>query len=58
MMDTKFCTACQVTRPVEGGAMKKSGKINRWVCKVCQDRSSVSPYLSTFRKGNDNAIRK
>lgn len=58
-MDTKFCTACQVTRSLEGGAIKESGKIKRWVCKSCLDRTSVSPYLSVPRKeGVSNAIRK
>jgi len=58
-MDTKFCTACQATRPIEGGMIKISGKVTRWVCKVCQERKNVSPYLSALRRqGADDAVRK
>jgi len=54
-MDTKFCTACQVTRPLEGGIKRKTGRIVRWICKMCQERKNISPYAS---KGAENALRK
>ena len=58
-MDTKFCTACQSTRTIEGGMIKKAGKVHRWVCRVCQERKNISPYLSASRKqGADDAVRK
>jgi len=58
-MSTKFCTACQTNRPIDGGVMKKCGKISRWLCLVCQERKNISPYLSKSRKqGADDAVRK
>jgi hypothetical protein len=53
MSETKFCTGCQVTRPLEGGRIKQSGKIKRWQCKMCQDKKSFSPYA----KGENNEQR-
>jgi hypothetical protein len=53
MNDTKFCTGCQVTRPIEGGIMKKSGKIIRWQCKLCQEKKSFSPY--TKKETNESS---
>jgi len=43
-MDTKFCTACQVTRPAEGGVKKKAGRIVRWVCRMCVEKRSSSHF--------------
>ncbi len=42
----KFCTGCQKTRPLEGGAVRISGRtrVNRWLCAQCVGRQSVSPY--------------
>ena len=53
MNDTKFCTGCQMTRPKEGGIMKKSGKVNRWQCKPCQEKKSFSPY--TKKETNESS---
>ena len=44
----RFCTACQLDKPVDGGEWKV-GKIKRWVCKICIARMSISPY----RKGEE-----
>jgi hypothetical protein len=54
MSDTKFCTGCQVTRPIEGGIIKKSGTVKRWQCKMCQDKRSVSPYTKGEKHGEAN----
>ncbi len=53
MNNTKFCTGCQMTRPKEGGIMKKSGKVNRWQCKPCQEKKSFSPY--TKKETNESS---
>lgn len=54
MNDTKFCTGCQMTRPKEGGIMKKSGKIIRWKCLKCIERKSFSPYTKGEKHGERN----
>jgi hypothetical protein len=54
MSDKRFCTGCQVDRPKEGGIMKKTGKVNRWQCKMCQDKRSVSPYTKGEKHGEAN----
>jgi hypothetical protein len=45
----RFCTACQLDKPVDGGEWKV-GKIKRWVCKICTARMSMSPY----RRGEED----
>ena len=34
-MKDKFCTNCQVSKPVEKGVYILSGKIRRWKCLDC-----------------------
>lgn len=33
---TKFCTACRKTKPAEGGGLRKTKNMPRWVCADCQ----------------------
>jgi len=42
--DKRFCTACQCDKPLEGGYLKTTNKVVRWVCKSCHTRMSESPY--------------
>jgi hypothetical protein len=45
-MDRRYCTSCSATKPIEGGRMKLSNKINRWQCKWCAAGSTPSIYSS------------
>ena len=47
--ERKYCTTCQMDKPLEGGALKSS-KIKRWVCKSCLARITVSKYASKPKK--------
>lgn len=47
--EKKYCTTCQMDKPLEGGAFKSS-KIKRWVCRSCLDRISISKYASKLKK--------
>jgi len=49
----RFCTNCQVMRPAEYGSMINTGKINRWRCTACLERTNVPRYAK--KKGNGNA---
>ncbi len=42
----RFCTACQLTKPDEGGFYKRCRGTRRWLCEECVQRKSVSPYKS------------
>lgn len=44
MNDTKFCTSCQATRSVEGGEIRATRGVPRWVCQACIERKSESIY--------------
>lgn len=44
--DTKFCTSCQTTRSVEGGELRVTRGVNRWICLPCIQRRSESIYKS------------
>ncbi len=41
---TRFCTACQAMRDVEGGIMRQARRTARWICKCCVERRSESIY--------------
>ena len=43
-MTKRFCTACQLDKPLIGGVIKKTNKTVRWVCAQCVKRMSQSPY--------------
>lgn len=43
MDDKKFCTSCQTSKPLDGGATIGT-KIKRWKCKGCLAKQSPSIY--------------
>jgi len=43
MEDRKFCTSCQMHKPVEGGKVLAT-KNKRWKCKSCLTRKAPSIY--------------
>ena len=49
----RFCTSCQLMRPVEYGKMITRNKINRWQCTACTERKSKAPYAK--QKGESSA---
>ncbi len=46
MIETRFCTSCQVTRAIQGGERRKTRGVPRWVCLACIERKSESIYKS------------
>ena len=46
MSQTRFCTSCQATRAVEGGELRATRGVPRWVCQPCVQRKAVSIYKS------------
>lgn len=45
----KFCTACNLTKPVEGGKVKLlSNGRSRWLCAVCAAKGKPSGFM--FKK--------
>lgn len=46
MSDTRFCTSCQATRALEGGELRATRGVPRWVCQPCVQRKAVSIYKS------------
>jgi hypothetical protein len=51
--DRKFCGSCQMHKPLEGGVMKQTRGVPRWLCKSCADRTTVSQYA---KKRKQNAL--
>lgn len=43
MSRTRFCTSCQVTRPVEGGHVKQTRGVPRWMCRWCIEKAALGP---------------
>jgi len=48
-VETRFCTSCQAVRSTEGGVVKPTRGVPRWVCKPCLERKTVSQYMSAKR---------
>lgn len=48
MRETKFCTTCQSTQPVEGG-YKKPGSFRGWACKSCFNKTNKSIYAGSYK---------
>lgn len=46
MSEFRFCTSCQVTRPIEGGVLRQTKSSPRWICKPCVEKKSMSIYQS------------
>lgn len=44
MMDTKFCTSCQAMRSLEGGVVRQTRGVPRWICQPCLEKKSPSIY--------------
>lgn len=49
-MNTKFCTSCQCTREMEGGAFRKTRSSGRWICKPCLEHKTESIYMNRSGK--------
>jgi hypothetical protein len=47
--DRKFCGSCQMHKPLDGGIMKQTRGVPRWVCKTCAARTTTN---SKKRKKN------
>jgi hypothetical protein len=47
--DRKFCGSCQMHKPLDGGMMKQTRGVPRWVCKTCAARTTTN---SKKRKKN------
>lgn len=41
--EVKFCTSCQVTKPVEGGLRKITRGRPRWICRWCLAKAAPGP---------------
>lgn len=50
MSDTRFCTSCQATRAVEGGEVRATRGVPRWICQACLARKTVSIYKNQSGK--------
>jgi len=48
----RFCTSCQADREEATGEVKIKGKIKRWICRACLDRTTVSIYKNFNREKN------
>lgn len=46
MSDTRFCTSCQATRTLEGGEIRATRGVPRWICRACIERKNESIYKS------------
>ncbi len=44
MTDTKFCTSCQAMRSLEGGVVRQTRGVPRWICQPCLQKRSPSIY--------------
>ena len=44
MTDTKFCTSCQAMRSLEGGVVRQTRGVPRWICQPCLEKKSPSIY--------------
>jgi hypothetical protein len=44
MTDTKFCTSCQAMRSLEGGVVRQTRGVPRWICEPCLQKKSPSIY--------------
>jgi hypothetical protein len=44
MTDTKFCTSCQAMRSLEGGVVRQTRGVPRWICQLCLEKKSPSIY--------------
>jgi transposase-like protein len=51
-MGVKFCTSCNLTKPVEGGKTKPvaNGR-SRWLCASCAERKKLSGYGKVKNEG-------
>lgn len=52
MIDKKYCTNCQIWRPTNYGKVIKAGKINRWRCTNCAEKTNKafeSEYLKNVK---------
>lgn len=50
IVKVRFCTSCQATRSVEGGEIRPTRGVVRWVCRPCIERKSVSIYRSVSKE--------
>lgn len=50
MVKTRFCTSCQATKGVEGGYMKQTRGVPRWVCKGCAEKKYEGVYKNHGRR--------
>ena len=48
----RYCTSCQTMRPAEYGEMIRTGKINRWKCTACLNRTSKAKYSKNKGEGD------
>jgi hypothetical protein len=46
MTDIKFCTSCQAMRSLEGGVVRQTRGVPRWICQPCLEKKSPSIYKS------------
>ena len=46
MTEKRYCTNCQIMRPADYGSMIKAGKITRWRCTACAERTNIPRYKS------------
>lgn len=44
MTDTKFCTSCQAMRSLDGGVIRQTRGVPRWICQPCLEKKSPSIY--------------
>jgi ribosomal protein L37AE/L43A len=49
MEDKKFCTSCQMHKPVEGGMVQRT-KTTRWKCKGCLTKKAPSIYTKVMKE--------
>jgi hypothetical protein len=48
--EKRYCTSCQVMRPVDYGKMIKAGKTNRWKCTACFKRINIPRYARKVKE--------
>ena len=44
MTDKRFCTACQSYRSADGGELRRTAKVTRWMCQDCAEKKTQSIY--------------
>jgi hypothetical protein len=53
MTEKRYCTNCQIMRPADYGKIIKAGKINRWRCTACFERTNIPKYANKKNLGNN-----